>query len=204
MSRDQERDVTATDLASAKKRRSGRLGRRGFATVVMTAVVLSLLGTVAYAAMLPTRDGARDQFKAAGRVKIKNSLGRDPILGMQGMAPGDRVSGTVNIGNASKKLRANFFVGLSKLVETPGTGGGRLSDRLVLTVERISKKRRPQRIYRGPLRQMPLVKLGKYRAKETRSYRFTVSFPNDATAYSSRYYNGAVSLQFTWYARKAR
>ena len=53
--------------------------------------------------------------------------------------------------------------GLSKLVETRASGGGRLSYRLVLTVKRLSTRRRPQLVYTGPLRQMPLVKLGVFR-----------------------------------------
>jgi hypothetical protein len=103
--------------AQRSARRDGRLGRRGVAVALAAAVVLVLLGTVAYAAVLPTRNEAAKQvYHASGRVKIKNSLGRDPILGMRNMVPGDHVSGTVNIGNAGR-MRARFSLGLSKLVE---------------------------------------------------------------------------------------
>ena len=54
------------------------------------------------------------------------------------MMPGDRVTGRVKIGNGSR-VRARFFLGLSKLVETPGQGGGRLSYRLVLTVKGLPR-----------------------------------------------------------------
>ena len=155
-----ERSTSDTSTQTLR-RRSGRLGRRGFAVAVAAAVILVLLGTVAYAAVRPASDEAAKQLlQRSGRVKIKNSRGGDALVGMRGMLPGDSVAGTVTIGNASKKLRARFYLGLSKLVETQGTGGGRLSYRLVLTVKRLATNRRPQLVYSGPLRQMPLLKLG--------------------------------------------
>jgi hypothetical protein len=170
----------------------------------MSAVILALLGTVAYAAMRPTDRGPAHQFRSSGRVKIKNSLGHKPIVGMLHMMPGDSVSGTVNIKNASKKVKANMFVGLSHMSETLGAGGGRFSNRLVLVVRRVSRCRRPQTLYAGPLRQMPLIKLGKFRRKETRTYMFTVTFPRGPNALDDRFMGGGVSLRFTWYARQAR
>ena len=83
----------------------------------------------------------------------------------------------MRIGNASK-LRASFYLGLSRLVETQGAGGGRLSYRLMLTVKRLATHRRPQLVYAGPLRQMPLVKLGVFRPRETRTFRFSVLSPS--------------------------
>jgi hypothetical protein len=168
------------------------------------AVVLVLLGTVAYAAVRPANDeAARQLSQRSGRVRIKNSRGGDALVGMQGMLPGDRVAGTVSIGNGSR-VRARFYLGLSKLVETQGLGGGRLSYRLFLTVKRLSTKRRPQLVYSGPLRQMPLVKLGKFKPRETRTYRFSVLFPAGGANSDDGFQRASTSLQFTWYARRAR
>ena len=168
------------------------------------AVVLVLLGTVAYAAVRPANDEAAKQLlQRSGRIRIKNSRGGDALVGMQGMMPGDHAAGTVNIGNASK-TRARFYLGLSKLVETQGAGGGRLSYRLVLTVKRLATQRRPQLVYSGPLRQMPLIKLGVFRPRETRTYRFSVLFPEGGTSMDDRFQGASTSLQFTWYARRAR
>ncbi len=185
--------------------RSGRLSRHGFAVAAAAAVVLVLLGTVAYAAVRPANDEAAKQLQQrSGRVKIKNSRGGDALVGMRDMLPGDSAAGTVTIGNASKKLRARFFLGLSKLVEAQGTGGGRLSNRLVLTVKRLAANRRPQLVYSGPLRQMPLLELGVFRPRETRIYRFSVLFPEGGPAMDNRFQAASTSLQFTWYARRAR
>jgi hypothetical protein len=198
-----ERGTSDTSAQTPRGRR-GRLGRRGLAAAALAAVVLVLLGTVAYAAVRPANDEAARQLRhRSGRIRIKNSRGGDALVGMQGMLPGDHVAGTVTIGNASRQ-RARFYLGLSKLVETQGTGGGRLSYRLVLTVKRVSTKRRPQLIYSGPLRQMPLIKLGAFRARETRTYRFAVLFPAGGTSMDDRFQRASTSLQFTWYARRAR
>jgi hypothetical protein len=184
--------------------RSGRLGRRGFAVAAAAAVILVLLGTVAYAAVRPGNDAAaRQLLQRSGRIRIKNSRGSNALVGMQGMLPGDHTTGTVDIGNAGK-VRARFYLGLSRLVETQGAAGGRLSYRLMLTVKRVSADRRPQLVYSGPLRQMPLVKLGVFRPRETRTYRFSVLFPAGGTSGDDRFQGAATSLAFTWYARGAR
>jgi hypothetical protein len=168
------------------------------------AVIVVLLGTVAYAAVKPGGDEAGKQLaQKSGRVKIKNDRGGDALVGMRGMLPGDSTTGTVRIGNQSR-VRARFYLGLSRLVETQGTGGGRLSYRLVLTVKRLSARRRPQLVYSGPLRQMPMLKLGVFRPRETRIYRFAVLFPEGGPSMDDRYQRAATSLQFTWYARRAR
>jgi hypothetical protein len=197
-----ERGTTDTS-GTQRNRGSGRFGRRGLAVAVVAAVVLVLLGTVAYAAVKPSNDDAFRQLMRGGRLRVKNSLGGDALVGMQGMMPGDSTTGTVKIGNANK-VRARFFLGLSKLVESPGSGGGRLSYRLVLTVKRLSTKHRPILVYTGPLRQMPMLKLGAFRPKESRTYRFVVSFPEGGPVLDDPYQQASTSLEFDWYARRAR
>jgi len=197
--------VTTEKTAQRSTLPGGRLGRRGLAAALLAAVVLVVLAAVAYAAVsVPADQTSVKLFSATGKVRIKNSRGGDALLGMQHMLPGDRVSGTVKIGNGSKKAPARFTLGLSKMVETRGPAGGRLSYRLVLIVKRLSTARRAQVLYRGPLRRMPLVKLGKFRPRETRTYKFTVLFPEGPTSLDNRFQGSAVSLQFTWFARQAR
>jgi hypothetical protein len=161
-----------------------------------------LLGTVAYAAVKPVNERAFRELKRSGRVRIKNDHGGEALVGMRGMFPGDSTSGVVKIGNGSR-VRARFYLGMSKLVESRGLGGGRLSYRLVLTIKRVWKHKRPKIVYSGPLRQMPLLKLGKFKARESRYYRFTVLFPSGGTSADGRYQKASTSLQFTWYARRA-
>ena len=198
--------MTTQNSVQKSTLRGDHPGHRALVAALPAAiVVLLLLAAVAYAAVQAPFDQSTDKlFRSAGKVKIKNSRGGDALLGMRHMLPGDRLSGTVKIGNASKKARARFSLGLSKLIETKGPGGGRLSYRLVLVVKRLSRLRRAQVLYWGPLRRMPLVKLGKFRPRETRRYKFTVLFPEGPSSLDNRFQGSAVSLQFTWFARQAR
>ncbi len=168
------------------------------------AVVLVLLGTVAYAAVRPTHDEAAKQLlQRSGRIRIKNSRGGNALVGMQGMLPGDHDAGTVTHRQREQGARP-LLPGPLQARGDPGTGGGRLSYRLVLTVKRLSTNRRPQLVYSGPLRQMPLLKLGAFKPRETRTYRFAVLFPEGGTSMDDRFQRATTSLQFNWYARRAR
>ena len=76
--------MTDTGTAQTPRRRNGRFGRRGFAVAAAAAVVLVLLGTVAYAAVRPANDEAAKQLlQRSGRIRIKNSRGGDALVGMQ-------------------------------------------------------------------------------------------------------------------------
>ncbi len=184
-------------------RRAGRLGRRSLAVALAAAVVLVTLGAVAYAAVQTTRQETAALYRAAGPVRIRNNHGGDALVGMRNMLPGDTATGRVRIGNNSR-VKARFSVGISRLVERKGSGGGLLSMRLVLVVERLSITRRPVLVYQGPLRRMPLLRLGVFRPHETRTYRFRVLFPRGGDTIDNRYQGGSASLRFTWYARGLR
>jgi hypothetical protein len=184
-------------------RRARRLGRRGLAAALMSAVVLATLGAVAYAAVYVDKQDAEAMYQASGRIHIRNSKGGDALVGMQNMMPGDWTSGQVRIGNASK-VKARISLGLSRLVEQKSVNGGQLSLRLVLRVERLTITRRPILVYQGPLRRMPLLGLGVFKPKQSYLYRFTVVFPPGGDAIDNRYSGGSVSLAFTWYARGAK
>ena len=58
-------------------------------------------------------------------------------------------------------------------------------------------------VYTGPLRQMPILKLGTFRPRESRTYRFSVLFP-EGPVMDGPYQLASTSLEFDWYARRAR
>lgn len=181
----------------------GGRSRGRAAVAAATVAVLLLFAAVAYASVLPSRAALRSAGGGAP-LRITNSRGGDALLGMTNMRPGDRVSGRVTIGNGSRRQAARMYLGLSHLVDTPGPAGGRLSLRLWLTVRRVGHGRRPHVLYSGPLRSMPLVRLGVFRPRERRHYRLTVSFPRGPDAWDTRFEGAAMSVQFTWYARLRR
>jgi len=168
-------------------------------------MILVLLGTVAYADVQPTNDDSLKQRRSrGGRVKISNSRGGKAILGCQAMGPGNSGKGSVVIGNKNKKRKARFFLAMSNLVDSPGNSVGRLSYRLVLKVQRISNKRRPQTVYYGPLRDLPMVGLGVFKPREKRTYLFTMTFADRGAALDNAYQTSSTSVTFNWYARPAR
>ena len=182
-----------------------RLGGRGVSLVVATVVVLALLGTVAYAAVRPGNDDAAKQFlQRSGRVRISNSRGDDALVGMQGMLPGDRRAGTVKIGNASK-VRARFYLGLSKLVETTGAGGGRLSYRLVLTVKRLSTTAAATaRLLRSAAADAARSSSATSTPRGDAHLPLRRALPRGGASMDDRFQRATTSLQFNWYARRAR
>ncbi len=51
---------------------------------------------------------------------------------------------------------------------------------------------------------MPMLKLGAFRPRETRTYYFAVLFPEGGPGIDDRFQQAGTSLQFNWYARRAR
>jgi hypothetical protein len=51
---------------------------------------------------------------------------------------------------------------------------------------------------------MPRLGLGVFKPKQSRLYKFTVTFPAGADGVDNRYQGGSVSLAFTWFARGVR
>ncbi len=198
--------MSVTDDTRRETRRRAPLGRRGLALGATAVVVLVIAGAVAYAAVLMPSGGRGTAalHRSSGPLKITDSRGRNAILRMRNMKPGDRVAGSVRIGNGSKRIRARISVRLTRWVETPGKGGARFSQRLVLLVQRMYSRRRPRTLYRGPLRQMRPLRLGTFRPGEKRTYRFTVRFPRGSAAVDNRFQGGSVRMQFTWYAVEVR
>ena len=189
--------------AQRRARRGGRFGRRGFAVAAAAAIVLVLLGTVAYAAVRPAHDDAAKQLlQRSGRVRIKNSRGGDALVGMQGMLPGDHVRD----GDDRQREQGARPLLPGPLQARRDPGRGRRAPLVPPRPdgEAALHQRRPQLVYTGPLRQMPLLKLGTFRPRESRTYRFAVLFPEGGPSLDDRFQRATTSLQFDWYARRAR
>jgi hypothetical protein len=170
--------------------------------VFAAAVVLVLLGTVAYASVLPDRGEAAGGPRLLSGVRIGDSRGSGSIVSMRGMVPGDQTTGVVRIRNTGR-VSARFSLGVARLRETRGAGGGLLSRRLVITVERLRRYRLPRLEYRGLLWELRGVKLGVFRPGERRAYRFRVVFPSRG-ADDNRLMGARTRLSFRWTARTVR
>jgi spore coat-associated protein N len=169
--------------------------------------VLPLLGSLAMALSAfglalaaPGRErgeltGAR-VAAAAGAVEIVNSHEGTAVLGAAALQPGEQVSGTVTIGNAGT-LPGILALRPGALTDTPGWGGGRLSDALQLSIFDVTDAARPVTLYAGPAVGLPELAAGTVAAGAAREYRLEATLvtpPGD----DNRFQGSALSLGLEW------
>ena len=160
------------------------------------AMALSALG-LAFAAPGGEREDelvAARLTAAAGAVDIVNSHEGTAVLGTAALRPGQQVSGTVTIGNGGA-LPADVVLRSGALVDTPGAGGGSLTDALQLAIFDVTAD--PATLYVGPLGAFTEVAAGRVAAGGAREYRFEATLatpPGD----DNRFQGSALSLGLEW------
>src|SRR4051794_8924515 len=170
----------------------------GVRTVVRKPRVASLLrvlplGPLVLIAVLipPPREQSIRATAATGNVKLADSRGGGAIVSAAGMNPGDSVTGSVTISN-SGDAPAKLALSKSQLLDSPGVGGGRLSDALYLSVDDLSIGRR---VYEGPLASMPSFPLAPIPAGGRHAFRFVVRLPQTR---GDAYQLASTSVRFEW------
>jgi len=118
---------------------------------------------------------------ADGDLDLRNSVDGSPILNASNLAPGDSASGQVIVTNAGAGSGA-FTLKRQTLTDTPGAGGGALSDRLQLVVSDVTLPATPVTVYSGPLGSMPERGLGTLGPGQVRIYRFEANLPEGGTS----------------------
>jgi hypothetical protein len=113
-----------------------------------------------------------------GSLSLQNSLDGQAVFSAENVAPGDSTAGTVTVSNAGS-LAGDLTLSGSEPVDTPGPGGGALSERLGLVVQEVSSAP-PATVYAGPLDQLGALPLGTLGPGGSRAYRFTASLPPSA------------------------
>ena len=168
-----------------------RFGVARVASGVLAAGALALaVGTVD----ADSQGAAALASSATGAALVSESLGGDAIVHADRIGPGDSVTGTVTIANAGDATGA-FTLAQSGLTDTPGSGGGALSNRLLLEVKEIASGRT---VYSGTIGAMDTRELGYLRPAESRAYRFTVTFPHGAGDEAFR--ESGMTVAFDWTA----
>lgn len=125
------------------------------------------------------------------------------VLTVAGMAPGDTEVGTVTVGNTGS-VPGDFTVSSTDLEDLPGTGGGRLSDRLQLSIAAAHPAPAvDETLFSGPLSAMERIELGWLAPGDARTFRFSVTFPDGGTPSSpmtgDNVYQGAqTSVGYRW------
>ena len=145
--------------------------------------VMALLGlTATRGRTAPEASSPSLLLASGGTLELSNSLNGAAVLTARNMRPGSSASGTVSVSNTST-VDGDFSLSQANLIDTPGPLGGRLSDRVQLSVEELSDGgSTAQSLYSGVLSGLGARAVGTLRASQTRSYRFTVSFQHLALA----------------------
>jgi hypothetical protein len=171
----------------------------------LSVVVFLVLAGSATAAVLGGggETGARASAIATeGSFSFTNSRDGMPIFSATGIAPGDSVSGSVEIadsGSESGELTLTQHV----VSDIPGPGGGRLSERLSLRIVDITAPANPVTVYEGPLAPMPARPAGRVAAGDARTYEFVATLPQGAgsgAGTQNDVQGASASVAYTWTA----
>jgi hypothetical protein len=179
--------------------------------VAVAAVATGTAGFAAGGAQVAGHRAGPDPPGAAARAAASvmsgsfsqlNSRAGLSIFRTDGLAPGAAVTGSVTVTNAGT-LGGRFTLSAADLSDTPGSGGGRLSERLGLAVVDVTAPTSPRTVYSGRLAAMAVRPLGHLRAGEARRYRFTASLPDGGappspTSGDNAYAGSSTHVRFVW------
>ncbi|MDQ4048441.1 MAG: hypothetical protein M3131_03540 [Actinomycetota bacterium] len=182
------------------------------------AIAASLIGAAALAAGVPgiaggpgspdRPAGARAATAAgSGSFTQINSRAGLSIFTARKLAPGASATGAVTVTNAGT-LGGHFTLSAADVSDTPGPRAGLLSERLRLAVVDVTAPASPATVYSGALAAMPARALGRLRAGEARTYRFTVTLPDggpppSAAGGDNAYAGSSTRVRFVWHAIEA-
>jgi hypothetical protein len=160
-------------------------------------MALSALG-LAFAAPADQRGelAAARVAAAAGAVHIVNSGEGAAVLGAEALRPGEEASGTVRIGNDGV-LAGDLVLRAGALTDTPGPGGGRISDALQLSIVDVTVPAQPVTLYAGPPAGFTELAAGRVAAGSAREYALEATLatpPGD----DNRFQGSVLSLGLEW------
>lgn len=172
------------------------------------ACLLAVAGAaLAFAVAVPARGGHQPArptaLASSGILTATLAGGGEAILHAENLAPGHSARGHVTIRyESSGEGRVELSQRLRS--ESPGLGGGRLFEHLVLTVKETSR-RAGRLAYSGPMAAMGPAPLGRFRADESRTYSFVVTMPDHGApagplAGDNAAQGGQVTVDFLWSA----
>jgi hypothetical protein len=133
---------------------------------------------------------------AGGAVQIVNSREGSAVLGAEALRPGERVSGTVRIGNDGA-LAGDLVLLAGALTDTAGPGGGRISDALELSIVDVTAPSQPVTLYAGPPAGFTEIAAGRVAAGGAREYLLEATLatpPGD----ENRFQGSVLSLGLDW------
>ena len=163
---------------------------RVIATGVLLALVVAAVATAAPARERPAELG---RMAAQGAVTLAAAGSTHAIITASGLRPGQSVGGNVALANVGES-RGRLTLLRTRVVDTPGRFGGRLSDALQLRVEEVGGGS-----WSGPLAGPDMLDLGVMEPGEGRSYRLTLTLPDTGPNGSDNAVQGSsVTIDWAW------
>lgn len=178
-----------------------RTARTSLGTLVTTAALA--LGAIGLAVAAPGGVGGgggatqRDEVRiqaAGGAVTIANSREGLTLFSANGMRPGQSAGGTLRLTHTGPDARA-LSLTATVAQDTPGAGGGRLTDQLVLAVADATPGHAAQTLWTGGAAALANVPLGSIAGGAQRTYAVTATLPTGA---SNAYQGASTSLDLRW------
>jgi hypothetical protein len=170
---------------------------------IAVVIVLVALAAVALAQVGDAPAARATVTAASGSFEVTNSDQGLPIFAATNVAPGDSTSGTVTIEDTGTEA-ATLALVRGDLVDSPGLGGGLLSERLRLSVVDISAPGAPRTVYDGPLASMPKQAVGRFEPGEARTFEFTASLPDGGSAsFQNAVQSASTTVAYSWLAEEA-
>jgi hypothetical protein len=172
------------------------------------APIVVLLAVAAPAAIALARIGGAPPprataIAASGSFEAANSRDGQPIFSATNIAPGGSAAGTVTIEEGGS-ARAALVLRRGEVIDTPGPGGGVLSNRLRLSVVDITAPASPRLVYSGPLASMPAQTAGVLEGGEARTFEFTASLPEGGEPGFQNAVQGASTMvAYAWAVEEA-
>lgn len=173
--------------------------RRMQVLVALAAVVLAASIVIGSGANFTSASANPANTFTAGtltQTNTKSGVGTGAILTASLMKPGGvAAAGTVIIKNTGS-LPGTFTLTKSNLTPTPGLG-----DALDVVIEETPPSPGVKHtVYTGTLSAMGSIPLGSFAASESRTYDFTVTFPDGTAAHDNPYQGASVSVEYDWTA----
>lgn len=182
---------TGDDDVSAKERVSWLKRNVVIWLLALLLLVIAVIGvSFAFGLFSGSTATASNTFTSGSLEATSNPPGA--IFNVTNMLPGDVERGDVTIQN-SGSASGTFTLTSENLADTPGSGGGRLSDVLQLVITEDGDAQNP--LYSGLISGAINKNLGVWAANDSHQFHFEVTFPSSA---DNTFQGSSMSIDFVW------
>lgn len=148
---------------------------------------------------------------ARGNLRVSATHDGQPVIVAQDLVPGARRGANIRLRNRGARPVKLALV-RRRLADSPGPGGGVLSDRVRVKLKRYVRRHgrlRKKKVFQRRVARMPRRPLGRLNAHRSRRFRLSLRMPDGGTPSGPRlgdnaYQGSAMSVDFVWQAEPAR